>query len=334
VNIQVLIDSIVRQTTVLIAQLATSGGVRAPLAHIANRVFMDLTAELDRQGVSRKVGADMFGMALRAYQRKIQRIRESSTDQGQSLWSAVLQFLRDNGVLTRRAVFSRFAKDDPALVRSVLHDLTETGLAFHSGTGDASTYRALTEEELREVKGHSEEGMDELVWLVVYRDGPLTSSEVADRTKLSEADILSSLGRLEQAGRVTRSGDDTTPLFSSREFVVPLGQASGWEAAVLDHYQAVVRTLCRRLEVGAAPDHGPPVGGSTYTFDVWPGHPFEEDVYGTISEFRNRASALRKRVEAHNAEHGMPADYTEVIAYAGQSAFPRGELVDREEDDT
>jgi hypothetical protein len=30
----------------------------------------------------------------------------------------------------------------------------------------------------------------------------------------------------------------------------------------------------------------------------------------------------------------MPADYTEVIAYAGQSAFPRGESIDREEDDT
>jgi hypothetical protein len=35
-NAQVLIDGVVRHTTILIAQLATSGGVRAPLAHIAN----------------------------------------------------------------------------------------------------------------------------------------------------------------------------------------------------------------------------------------------------------------------------------------------------------
>jgi hypothetical protein len=33
-----LIDAIVRQTTVLIAQLATAGGFRAPLAHIAEQV--------------------------------------------------------------------------------------------------------------------------------------------------------------------------------------------------------------------------------------------------------------------------------------------------------
>ena len=41
-NAQLLIDSIVRQTTVLIAQLATSGGVRAPLAHVANQVFLEI----------------------------------------------------------------------------------------------------------------------------------------------------------------------------------------------------------------------------------------------------------------------------------------------------
>ena len=62
-TIQLLIDAIVRQTTVLIAQLATSGGA---LAHVANQVFLDLANELEAHGVSRKVSADMFGMALRA----------------------------------------------------------------------------------------------------------------------------------------------------------------------------------------------------------------------------------------------------------------------------
>jgi hypothetical protein len=85
-NVRILIDSIVRQTTVLIAQLATSGGVRAPLAHVANQVFLELTRELDAQGVSRKVSADMFGMALRSYLRRIQGLSESSTERGRTLW--------------------------------------------------------------------------------------------------------------------------------------------------------------------------------------------------------------------------------------------------------
>ncbi len=72
-----LIHAIVRQTTVLIAQLATSGGWRAPLAQLADQVFQDLVTELERQGVSRKVSADMFGMGLRTYQRRVRRITES-----------------------------------------------------------------------------------------------------------------------------------------------------------------------------------------------------------------------------------------------------------------
>ena len=65
---KVLIDSIMRQTTVLIAQLSAAAGIRAPLAHLADEVFLNLSKELEDQGVSRKVVADMFGLALRTYQ--------------------------------------------------------------------------------------------------------------------------------------------------------------------------------------------------------------------------------------------------------------------------
>jgi len=121
-NLKLLIDSIVRQTTVLIAQLATAQGVRAPLAHVANQVFLDLAQELNRQGVSRKVSADMFGLALRTYLRKLQRLDEGATDRGHSLWEAVLRHLqtKSGAVLLRTEVLSRFHRDDPELVRGVL----------------------------------------------------------------------------------------------------------------------------------------------------------------------------------------------------------------------
>ena len=87
-----LIDAIVRQTTVLIAALATASGQRAQLAHIANQVFVDLARELREHGLGTKVIADMFGMALRTYQVRIARLSESRTDQGGSLWEAVLAY--------------------------------------------------------------------------------------------------------------------------------------------------------------------------------------------------------------------------------------------------
>ena len=116
-NLQVLIDSIVRQMTVLIAQLSTARGLRAPLANVANQVFLDLAEELQQQGVSRKVSADMFGLALRTYLRKIQRLSESSTEQGRSLWQAVLEYLQKHDVLTRAEVLGVLAITDRTLVR-------------------------------------------------------------------------------------------------------------------------------------------------------------------------------------------------------------------------
>jgi hypothetical protein len=67
---QILIDNIVRQTTILIAQFATSGGVCSPLAQVADRAFLDLARELDEQGIGRRVSADMFGMHGRATARR------------------------------------------------------------------------------------------------------------------------------------------------------------------------------------------------------------------------------------------------------------------------
>src|SRR6478752_2727282 len=119
-TIELLIHAIVRQTTILIAQLATSQGARAPLAQVADQVFMDLVRELERQGVSRKVSADMFGVGLRTYRRKIQRMGESSTVRGRSLWEVVLEHVRENGIVTRLEILQTFPRDEETQLRAVL----------------------------------------------------------------------------------------------------------------------------------------------------------------------------------------------------------------------
>src|SRR5215470_16531499 len=103
-----LIDAVVRQTTVLIAQLAPAAGSRAPLAHTANQVFVDLVRELKEQGLGSKVIADMFGMALRTYHAKVRRLGESSTFRGRSLWATVLGYLQDRETVAQSEVLYRF----------------------------------------------------------------------------------------------------------------------------------------------------------------------------------------------------------------------------------
>src|SRR5689334_9516644 len=113
----------VRQTTVLIAQLATTAGARAPLAHTANRVFLDLVSELRQQGLGTGVISDMFGLSLRAYHAKVARLSESGTERGRSLWEALLEFVRDEGPVSRLTVLERFSGDEETVVRGVLRDL-------------------------------------------------------------------------------------------------------------------------------------------------------------------------------------------------------------------
>ena len=317
-NAQVLIDGIVRQVTVLIAQLATSGGLRAPLAHIASEVFIDLARELEAQGVSRKVSADMFGMALRTYLRKIQRLGESSTERGRSLWEAVYGFVRDHDVVTRDDVIAHFAHDDEALVRGVLFDLTESGLVFSTGTGQGAVFRAASDEELGRIQ-QLEAPVDDLVWAIIYREGPLGRAQLGQRVAGRSERLDAALESLLAEGRIGRVNGLTEPSFVAERFVVPLGAERGWEAAVFDHFAAVVRTVCAKLQAPQS-SAGDVTGGSTYTYEVWAGHPMEDEVRGSLQRFRQHQSELRKRLRQYNDAHPGPARRERIVVYGGQYA--------------
>jgi hypothetical protein len=141
----------------------------------------------------------------------------------------------------------------------------------------------------------------------VRRDEPATAELVA---------------RLLADGRIQRASDGK---LVARDFVIPLGAVAGWEAAVFDHVQAVVQTICQRLrQASFDAELGPVVGGSTYSYDVWPGHPLEQAVKAQLGEIRKSAGELRQQVDAYNQAHGLRREYQQVITYVGQC------LIDRE----
>jgi len=314
-TIELLIEAIVRQTTILIAQLATSGGTRAPLSQVANQVFLDLVNELS---------ADMFGLGLRTYQRKIQRFLESSTDRGRSLWVAVLDFVQHAESVTRAEVLVQFASDDEGQVRGVLHDLCESGLITVAGSGSRLSYRVTPEDTLARLRqAHSNEGLDELLWALIYREGPCTFAEL-QKTQVDGNELGPALARLLEAGRIEQATPEGP--YTARTLVLPLGSSVGWEAAVFDHFKAVVNTVTHRLRLDRnRPALADRVGGSTYTLDVWPGHPHAEQAFETLRSLRSQLGALRDKVERYNADHPLPERHTQVLMYVGQCSIERGE---------
>jgi hypothetical protein len=201
VTAQVLIDALVQQFTVLTAQIATSGGLRAPIAHIANQVFVELSRELQSQGVGRKVSADMFGMALRAYQRKLKRLSTRSDAAEHRLWDALLALL-ERGSLEREALLEHFASDDQASVTAVLRDLCDAGLVTASGRGARALY-ARAEREAGEAD--EARGMAELLWVSVHRGGPVSASALAERLRLPVGMVATKLEALAREGRLDRA---------------------------------------------------------------------------------------------------------------------------------
>jgi hypothetical protein len=321
-NVQLLIDSIVRQTTVLVAQLATSAGARAPLAHVANQVFLELVAELKDQGLGNKVIADMFGLALRTYHARIRRLSESKTYSGRSLWEAVLEYVSGKGTVLRAEVLRRFQYDDEATVRGVLRDLVESGMLFRTGKEDTTSYRAAMPEDYA-TPGSERTGdaAANMVWVAVSRYGPARANELLRVMAMNEEELGVALGRLLREERIEAVETETETLYRCSSCVIPVGATAGWEASVFDHFQAVVTAIVSKVRQGrlsAEPNDS--VGGSTYTYDVWRGHPHRDEVLGFLRDVRAKAVALRLKVEAYNERLGLPGEDPErVIAYVGQT---------------
>jgi hypothetical protein len=328
-NLKLLIDGIVRQTTVLIAQISTSSGVRAPLAHVADQVFFELAREIEAQGVGRRVAADMFGMALRAYQKKTQRLTESASVRDRTLWEGVLSFIGE-GEVTRARIAERFKHDGPRELAAVLHDLVRSGLVYATGSGEHAIY-GLTRDDVRDrILDRAElDSLASVAWLKVFRGEASTRAELTACLPADAAEVGRAVADLIASGRLTESADG----LQSANVVIPLGGDQGWEAAVLDHYRAVAVAIATKIRGGdRSAQERDRVGGSTLTFTVQPGHPFADEVYDLLRSTRLRAQALWDRVASHNEAHPPDDRAVRVTFYAGQSVEESG-LDDENEHD-
>ncbi len=327
-NTKLLIDAIVHQTTVLIAQLSTAAGIRAPLAHIADQVFVELSREIEAQGVSRKVAADMFGLAIRTYQKKVQRLTESVAEKGDTVWETALAYLETHGSAPRRVLLEHFKREDPVVVGSVLNDLVSSGLVYKTGTGETTIFGITKDQDRKEAsREQRREALVPVVWLLVYRASGIQLKDLLAQLSVEESAVQVALTELEEEGRVQRLGEGDEASYHATTFLVPVDAEHGWEAAVFDQFQTMVRAIGTKLRLGAprsAKDDV--VGGATITFDVSERHPHKEKVFGLLQRVRSDVNELWDEVQAYNEQHAIPdEERTEVSFYFGQCVTPADE---------
>lgn len=315
-NLKLLIDGIVRQTTVLIAQLSTAAGARSPLSHVADEVFFSLAREIEAQGVRKQVVADMFGLAMRSYQKKMQRLTESATQRDRSLWEAVFEFVAAHSP-TRARILQRFAHDGERDVTAVLNDLLRSGLIFTTG-GDQGAVFGVTTAEIRNAvqRGHDQESIENWIWFLVFRHEAQTAAELRELVRADVAVVDTALENLIASGRIRRKGET----LESSNLVVPLGTEQGMETAILDHFRTVAVAIAAKVRRGAGASSEPNLtGGSTYTFTLTAGHPFEPRVHALLNDVRAQAQVLWEEVASYNNAHPPNPDTASRLSfYAGQ----------------
>ncbi len=316
-NLKLLIDGVVRQTTVFIAQLSTASGVRSPLAHVADQVFLELAREIEAQGVRRQVVADMFGMALRSYSKKMNRLTESASVRDRTLWEAVLDYVGDTEP-TRARVLERFSADGEREVAAVLRDLVRSGLVYVTGSGRESVY-GVTSPHVRDAvqRTNDADSVANLAWLEVFRGRANTREDLTAALDVDGPTLERALTELQSSGRL-REEDG---VLIAANFVVPFGAEQGWESAVLDHFRTVTTAIAKKVRQGAtnaSPDEQ--IGGSTFSFTITPGHPHEARVRGLLAEVRGNVQTFWEEVARYNEQHPPhPDTSTQVSFYVGQT---------------
>lgn len=307
-----LIDGVVRQFAALIAQLVHATDLRPTLADLPTRVFAEVDDALRRQGVRTSLLAGLFGLKLRTYHDHVRRARETLAQREMPLFGAIYRHVRDEGPVARWALDGAFEQVHPKVLAAVLDDLVASELVYQTGRGPATRYGVVDPADT----AARIEAVARLVWVTLYHASP------ADRARLTallgddpDALLDPALDQLIAAGRIEQlPGGDR---WRCADYAIPFGDRAGLSAAVLDHVQAVVRTLSAKLG-GAGATPSDQVGGSTYTFEVGDGHPFDDEVRALLAETRRRLDALRAAVLEHNRRAPGDGAVRRVVFYVGQ----------------
>ena len=261
----------------------------------------------------------MFGMALRSWQAKVRRATESRTDIGRTLWEAVYSYLSTHGQVSRSKILERFKYDEEPVLKGVLNDLVESQLIFKAGRGDSTVYimapSNLNTEDEAESKT-KEDQLDALILVTLYHGQPMTVEGLKQGLNLGEDVLEKSLVRLESNGLV-RQDDDGWHCQTCHQ---PMDDPVVWGAALLHHYQAMVTALCVKLRGGNDRARDSDLtGGSTYAFNIWPGHPLESEIMGLLKESRQRLDDLMKRKDACKEQCPDDIEPSKVVFYFGQA---------------
>ncbi|MCB9788932.1 MAG: hypothetical protein H6744_19825 [Deltaproteobacteria bacterium] len=320
-NFSNLVERMVPLVAELFATLKVTDPLRMDFAGIAEKTVHDLVGVLRQEGLTNEEIAAALDLSIAGFYRKVKDLRETySPGEGPrrpTLWEHIYDFVLEQSggshdrPVTFLAIEARFPQLSPDRLGAMLRYLVRFGRLSMTGHGPQRRYHIVERELPTGATYH-----DAVVTL--YRDGPLTRAELAQRLEVDEQTCEPWLVRLRDAGRLEETTVGRQPArYRATGYHIEPEEPAGYEAALWDHFQAVVRAICKKVRLGATQaSMGDLIGGTTFSFDL----PVEDPLYAELSGF---LAETRQRMEAWLVRHGEMearpgARRVRVTIYTGQ----------------
>lgn len=319
-NFGELVERLVPLTAELFATLASKDPLRMRFADIGRKTVRDIYEMLRRDGMSNQAIAASLDMTINGFRARVARDRELFEEgpSGQpTLIERVYAFIAENGseltAVNRAAIERAFRGTPDESLRAVLHYLVESGKLSTSGRGTGKQYRLVPFEQTEGDDYHAAQVM-------LFHHGPLSIERLAESLNEPIERGQAFLKRLSEDDRVVEETDEHgSTAYRVGSYHIPLGEPEGFEAALLDHVNAVFQAIGRRVRGTGAYTAPQYTGGTTYAFDVPADDPLAEEIGGFLTEMREKMPAWLERSEAANTAADADVPRRRISIYTGQT---------------
>lgn len=318
---RVLFRVLVSQSARLIARIITLTNARPNLAHLQEDFFYELSVHLQNYGVPRRVAADMFGLAMRSYLRRIKKYNDELSDREHqlSLWQIVYSKISESPDIQRQKLLDSFSFSHRDSVCSVLKHLCEAGLVTEHRRDGVISYSARE----RDANELDVDEVAQYLWVMIFvhDESSFPHEQLLDEAipLFGEQMVSAGLDLLIDDGCVDKLLHDGTCSYSTVRSNPE--QPFGWLVAISIHLDSVFEAVITKLTMmQSEADLDADVRGGTWTFKLRGDHPFKDRVSHLFDGYQKNVKELFASVHQYNESHPDHDDSDEyqVDFYMGQ----------------
>ncbi len=328
---ELLIDGVARQSVRLIAHIAVFAG-RSRLSGLTEQMFGWLVGALRTEcGLSHGVVQSMLELPRSTYFDRLKRESGDGGSPGSNVWLSVLMHLyrRSPDPVSAQEFVVAFPRVDERVISAILSDLQKQELVRRSDDAPASGtwehYEVADAERVETLVNRALEDISSMVLVSLFQHGPIDAEALAACLSVTTLEVEDALHDLKEQGLIEMTRVGGVERWDSQGIDIAFESAEAWHAAVYDHVHTMVNVIIGKLRsqqtLARMEDE---VGGSTFTYEVWPGHPYEAQVGAIFARVRGEADELLTQLrEYEKSEEAQPrpplSERRKVVFYCGQS---------------